>query len=351
MDKILIAGIFTNEKNCNSVYRSSADTMATIFENNEIPVIRTSYKISSLSRIVDSLKTIFKRRKEYTIATVPLFGGWGSLLWCYFLIVGLKLNRKKIVLVLHGGSLGSKTKKYRLLYAWMLSSVDVVVSPSLFLKTEIEKQFDLSIQVIENIINTERYIYKPHETVTPIIFWMRTLEDIYNPEMALRVLFQLRKKYTNAKLIMAGRDNGRLHLLQKLAKELHISNAVDFVGYIDDNQKNYYAANSGVYICTNKIDNAPVSIIEMMAMGLPVVSVNSGGIPYLITNRVNGFLVNDDDDVAMSNVIEELIENNNLVKQIVHNAYQYSRQYTDTIVLKKWTNLFSRLNNKKNEKN
>ncbi len=72
--------------------------------------------------------------------------------------------------------------------------------------------------------------------------------------------------------------------------------------------------------------------------------MNTGGIPYIIKDGHNGLLVDLDDDSAMVNKIEMLIADPLLTRTISRNAYQYSRQYGENFVLKKWLKLFEQLN-------
>ncbi len=104
-------------------------------------------------------------------------------------------------------------------------------------------------------------------------------------------------------------------------------------------EKKAFANDYDIYICTNRIDNAPVSLIEFMSFGLPIVSVNIGGIPYLIKDGQNGLLVNPDDDKAMFEKICLLIDNQSLANSIRLNAYQYAQQYDEKNIIHKWREL------------
>ena len=71
---------------------------------------------------------------------------------------------------------------------------------------------------------------------------------------------------------------------------------------------------------TSNIDNTPVSIMEAMALGLPIVSTNVGGIPYLIDDGVTGLLINPSDSDQMAEKINELISGKIDGHQILKNA-------------------------------
>lgn len=137
---------------------------------------------------------------------------------------------------------------------------------------------------------------------------------------------------------------GALAPTEELISNLKLTNKIELPGYLNNQQKNDYGRDYDIYVCTNRIDNAPVSIIEMMTLGLPVVSVNTGGLPYFIKNGDNGILVNLDDDIAMANAIVSVIESPNFGKQLVANAKKYAAQFAETPVISKWEEVFSKLN-------
>jgi glycosyltransferase involved in cell wall biosynthesis len=177
---------------------------------------------------------------------------------------------------------------------------------------------------------------------------MRTLHEIYNPEMAVRVTALLSKKYPDIKMVIAGREDGSLQKVTDLAAQLNVQHLIELPGYINKEAKNKYASDLDIYICTNRIDNAPVSLIEMMALGLPVVSVNVGGIPNLITDKENGLLVDLDDDIAMADSISLIVEQPLLGKKLVANGLKYCKQFDEEPVLQKWKLVFKDLDHQLN---
>src|SRR4051812_13612476 len=140
-------------------------------------------------------------------------------------------------------------------------------------------------------------------------------------------------------MVMAGKDGPLTYVIKEMAEKNGLRDKIIFPGYINMEDKLQFARDHDIYICTNRIDNAPVSLIEFMRMGLPVVSVNVGGIPYMITNEQNGLLVNADDDEAMFKKICLLIKNATLAESIRDNAYQYTQRYDEKNVIDKWKSI------------
>ncbi|MDB5192259.1 MAG: glycosyltransferase family 4 protein [Segetibacter sp.] len=340
--KILIVGLFLSEKNRRKILRTAADQLAELLTKHNIPVITVSVLVNPVGRFIDTITKIISHSSHYNIGIVPLYGGLKSYVWESISTRTMKLLGKKTVLIVHGGSIPVRMKTESKRYLKSFKRADVIVCPSNYIKSCL-KEYNIESVLIENVLNLAEYTFHPKETFKPTIFWMRTLEDIYNPEMAVRVGALLAAKYSDFKMVMAGYDRGSLTMVKELAQEKGIANKIEFPGYITKEQKNKYAAELDIYICTNRIDNAPVSLVEMMAMGLPVVTVNSGGIPFMVTDNYNGLVVNLDDDEAMANAIIAIVENPALGKKLVNNGLAYSKQYDEQPVLQKWKNVFEQL--------
>ncbi len=340
--KILVVGLFVSEKNKKKVNRSAADQLADLLSRNGYSIITVSTAVNRLLRFLDTLYIILTKSRQYKIAIVPLYGTLFSYWWIYTSCLLLRLLRKRIIVIVHGGSIPAQLQTNAAKYLKVLHKAEVVICPSLYMGTELQKHGVESL-LIENVINLNDYIFHGKQRFSPRLLWMRTLHPIYNPLMAVRVAAILAKEYPALTLVMAGRDEGELNRITTLAEQLNIQHQIQLPGYLSNKEKNEYASQLDIYICTNRIDNAPVSLIEMMALGLPIVSVNVGGIPYLISDNINGLLVDLDDDQAMAACIKKLVEDKDLGNRLVANGVQFCKQYGEEPVMKKWKQLFDKM--------
>ena len=64
-----------------------------------------------------------------------------------------------------------------------------------------------------------------------------------------------------------------------------------------------------IFINTTNFDNTPVSVMEAMALGLPVVSTDVGGMSFLIKNEIDGILVEKNSVDKMTNAILSILDN------------------------------------------
>jgi len=79
---------------------------------------------------------------------------------------------------------------------------------------------------------------------------------------------------------MVGPDkDSSLGEAKDLAKQLGVAESVTFTGVLPKAQWHQLSEKFDIFINTTNIDNMPVSIIEAMALGLPIVSTNAGGLP------------------------------------------------------------------------
>lgn len=344
MKAVLILGLFQNTNNCKTNILTAEERVGAMFAKNNIPVIRSSHLKGKLARLINSVYTLIIKREKYDIAIVPLFGTWPSFLWQEVVTRLLKLFNKKIIIGIHGGSIPDRVNSGATRFLKALRRADVIVAPSAFMQQYFsEKGF--SVHIIQNPIDISHYSFISKPMIRPRILWMRAFTDVYNPTMAISVAKKLAGKYDDFAMVMAGKDG----LEQQSIKEIAVQNGLDekviFPGYVNLEQKQRLAQDYDIYISTNRVDNAPVSIIEFMSMGLPVVSTNVGGIPFIIEDNITGLLVRDNDGEAMFLKICALIENPLLARTIANNARRFSENFDESNIIQKWKGLLNELRN------
>jgi glycosyltransferase involved in cell wall biosynthesis len=91
--------------------------------------------------------------------------------------------------------------------------------------------------------------------------------------------------------LFAGGD-GETERLRSFIKDNNLEDIVEYVGWIQGDEKNRLLSKADVYILPSYSEGLPISILEAMSHKLPIISTPVGGIPEVVTNDINGKLVN-----------------------------------------------------------
>lgn len=119
--------------------------------------------------------------------------------------------------------------------------------------------------------------------------------------------------------------------LKRLARSLNISAKVKFIGKVsNDDVGTYYRDTALVAVPSLCMDNSPIVIYEALSFGKPVVASKRGGIPELITNGYNGFLVDAGNPDQMAEAIMNLMDEKKeeTYRIMSRNAFESSLNYT-----------------------
>jgi glycosyltransferase involved in cell wall biosynthesis len=172
---------------------------------------------------------------------------------------------------------------------------------------------------------------------------MRSFHPLYNPLMAIDVLARLRQRVPAARLVMAGQDKGEEAAVRAEAVRQGLADAVAFPGFLDQPAKLRELARADMFITTNRIDNAPVAVLEAAAAGLPVVATDVGGVRDLLQDGETALLTPDGDAGAMADALARLIEDTGLTARLVHQGRRLAEQSSWEAVCPQWQRLFSDL--------
>ena len=127
-------------------------------------------------------------------------------------------------------------------------------------------------------------------------------------QKALDVLIQaaaiLRAEFPRLRVLMVGSGPER-EPLEKLIVELDLSSTVSLLGYRTDVPE--LLPIFDVAAASSDFEGSPLSILEYMEAGLPVVSTRVGGVPDLVEDGVTGLLVNPGDPAALAGALAELL--------------------------------------------
>lgn len=227
-----------------------------------------------------------------------------------------RLLRVPYVPILHGGDFPMRLNRWPVLSGMIFRHARINAAPSGYLLATFERH-GYRCTLIPNAIEIEQYTFRLREILSPAILWVRAFDKIYHPELAIRVLAGVMHKYPQARLCMVGVDkDGSLARCRDLAASLGLAEKVEFTGWLSKKEWIARAADYDIFLNTTNFDNMPVSVIEAMALGLPVVSTNVGGLPYLIEHGQTGLLTAPNDISALTQAIFKLLDDPELTGRL-----------------------------------
>ncbi len=143
-------------------------------------------------------------------------------------------------------------------------------------------------------------------TTTAVVGTVARLAPVKGLEVLLRAYAHLQREFPDLLLEIAG-EGPSLPALRSLASELAAGKQARFLGWQQD--PTAILASWNVYICSSYDEGLPLSLLEAMAAGLPVVASKVGGIPEAVVHGSTGWLVEPGDERALAAAIANLLRN------------------------------------------
>lgn len=322
------------------------ENLSCLLQSDQMEVYTSSDKKNKLMRFLDMLMSFFRKRRG---TDVILIDTYSTLNFWYAVMIGWlsSLYGIKYIPILHGGKLPERLERSVAISRKLFMQSAVNVAPSGYLYDEFRKRGYHNTVIIPNFIDEGNYQPQLRNCIdVPKLLWVRSFSEVYNPQMAIKVLSEVRKTYPTASLLMIGSCAGgedSFRQTQLLAESMGLSGAVEFTGKLTKSEWIARSVECNIFINTTNADNTPVSVIEAMALGLPVVSTNVGGIPYVIADGDNGLLVEAGSVEAMVKSIVRITEDNALCAGLSQAAINASRKYLSTTVKESWKTLLTQM--------
>jgi len=305
-------------------------------------VMVTSDKKNQLFRLLDMFISVVAHRNKVDCVLIDTYS---TKNFYFALMVSLLARLFKIpyFTYLHGGDLPKRLDRAPLSSSWVFKNALVNIAPSHYMQ-EAFTRHGYKVTFIPNNIDLSMYENKLRENISPSLLYVRSFSSVYNPQMAIKAFVMLKEKYPKATMCMVGPDkDGTLQTCKELTSELGISEAVTFPGKLE--KKDWLALSSkyDIFVNPTNFDNQPVSIIEAMALGFPIVSTNVGGLPFLIEDEVDGLLVDKDDSVAMFEKVQRLLQDKEYAKKLSLNARKKAESFDWLNVQKLWKKVLNKV--------
>jgi len=143
----------------------------------------------------------------------------------------------------------------------------------------------------------------------------------------LEALVTMRERGTRFRLIAAG--DGELEEVETRVRDLGLQDHVSLPGWIDDETRSELLSRAEIFVLPSYAEGLPMSLLEAMAAGLPVIASSVGGIPNAVTNGKEGILIAAGDVPALSDALDTLLSDVTMRREMGNNAYKRAQDQFD----------------------
>ncbi|HRG87588.1 MAG TPA: N-acetyl-alpha-D-glucosaminyl L-malate synthase BshA [Chitinophagales bacterium] len=255
------------------------------------------------------------------------------------------------VTTLHGTdiTLIGKDPGYKPVVEYSINHSDGITSVSQSLKDDTYTNFSITreIEVIPNFIDFSRFkkTNKDHFKKAIAPNGERILTHVSNFRKVKRVedvvkMFEIVHKAVPSKLFLVGDGPERMGI-EMLCRNLKICDDVRFLGKQEAVEE--LLAVSDLFLLPSETESFGLAALEAMAVEVPVISSNAGGIPEINIHGKTGFMSNVGDYVDMAKNAIYILQDDNRLKEFKHNALQQARTFDIENILPRYEAYYKRV--------
>ncbi|WP_245395176.1 glycosyltransferase family 4 protein [methane-oxidizing endosymbiont of Gigantopelta aegis] len=299
--------------------------------------------IRAIFRLLPYLVKIWKLAGQVEVIHVFSNSGWSWQLFSAPVLWIASVRKTPVIINYRGGEAQRYFEQSIAVVRPSMKRAQRIVVPSGYLAAVFQAFNIDNVMVIPNIINLERFRPKKHEQGYHLII-TRNLEAIYGIETAIKSLELIKKDYPQVKLTIAGSGEQKDYLQQQVSA-LGLEDNVCFTGKLTPDEVVALYQQADIMLNPTTVDNMPNSVLESMACGVPVVTTNVGGIPFIVEDDKTALLVDVGDFEMMAKKVMTLFKDESLYQRLVTNGLAEVQRYSWPNVKQQWLSLYSTVAN------
>jgi glycosyltransferase involved in cell wall biosynthesis len=210
----------------------------------------------------------------------------------------------------------------------ILKNASTVIALTEHMKDAMQAIYSRDIIVVPNGINLNEVAEKETEGGNPSkrVLFVGRLHPVKEVQYLLGAMKMVHQELPEAKLILVGDGEEREHL-ENLTDSLGIRECVEFAGRVPHERVKDYMNQAEVFVLSSLSEGFPVTILEAMACGLPIVATRVGGIPDIIEDGTNGYLVDTMNQEQLAEALLKLLQDEKLRRDISGNNREKAKKY------------------------
>lgn len=253
-----------------------------------------------------------------------------------FYIIFAWLLNKRILVFFHGwhnncAEFIDRNYFFRKVFVWVYNRSDVICVLAKEFKTSLENWGVKRKICVETTMVSNGLLYGfdinssfKKRKIDPInILFLSRIEKTKGIYESIDTIRILRKKNYNIRLLIAG-SGSYFHEVEKYIKRK--SDGIIMLGYIEGEKKKKIFESSFAYILPSYGEGMPISVLEAMSFGLPVITRSVGGLKDFFKNGKHGFMTISNDPIIFAEKLEKIIQSERLYEEISFYNYKYAKK-------------------------
>ena len=255
------------------------------------------------------------------------------------------------VVTLHGSDvtiLGSDPAYHRI-NTLSVERADAITAVSEFMAREAYERLGIGndIQFIPNFVDADEYQPAPclvlqkereRDIVITHVSNFRPVKRVSDLVYAMKIVA---KEIPNSRLVLVG-DGPDRHGIERLVNQLDLKENVLMTGYRSDVSRILKC--SDLFVLCSSTESAPLTVLEALSTGIPVIATRIGGVPEIVEDDVNGFLVEPKHPEAIAERILQLNNDKPLREKLGEGARNtVLERYTIDKVIKQYEETYERI--------
>ena len=293
------------------------------------------FGLSRLSLIISGFFQLAMRRSTIGLIHVPYTSSSGYLGVLFYLVK--KVLRLPYILHIHAGGMGQW--KIKLFHRLFFKHADRIIAVSEIIQKEYERRTNRHIQVILPLIPFSKSINNKMDlkrsfglkTEDIIILVVGSIKPIKGSEIILKSFMSLGIEFVKKeklKLIFVGDGQQRKDMESRILHNNEFNDHVRFMGSLPHEKLPDVYAIANIYVIASWFEGTPISLLEAMYNGLPIIGSNVKGINNIISDKENGLLFEKSNDLELAENIQLLMRDKKTATEIGRNARSdYEKKY------------------------
>lgn len=254
---------------------------------------------------------------------------------------------KKVVYHCHGAEYKRFAEQHHDAVGRMLKKCDCIIALSQSWKEWFEKEFhNENVTVIKNVISAPVIMDDTVKNARFTLLFLGRLGQRKGVYDLLDVIACNKARYENNLLLLLGGD-GETDKVQEIIQKEKLNNIVHYEGWVSGDKKVRLLNKADAYILPSYNEGLPISVLEAMSYSLPVVSTNVGGIPEILKNGINGYMVTPGDKKGIERAIDRLMCNADLRRDMGKASSIMVKEHLPEYVAQQLSDLYKNISDEK----